>query len=260
LITNCTVTGYDEGSLLDGTYKPHPVNWVCGRIKLGTESNGGYRNITISNCTCLYSNGIALEEVDQGKMENIVINNISMSHTHYYPIYITTGKRNRGPKERTDTSFGGNIQISNITVDDADSFSGIQLCGLPEKPLENIRLSNIQINYRGGGSEEEGTKAYKELGTGYPEPMLIGRCPAYGLYVNHVNGLDLSQITFRTAQEDRRPAVIMKDAKNVYVNHLEAPEVTGISLARFDNTKNVTIIDSPVFDRLYGQIRHIHSQ
>ena len=86
LITNCIVTGYKLGTFLDGTYVPEKVNWVCGRIKLGTESNGGYRNITISNCTCMWSSGLAFEEVDQGRMENIVVDNISMSHVHHYPI------------------------------------------------------------------------------------------------------------------------------------------------------------------------------
>ena len=72
LIANCLVTGYKVGTVLDATYVPEKVNWVCGRIKLGTESNGGYRNITITGCNCFYSSGLAFEEVDQGKMENIV--------------------------------------------------------------------------------------------------------------------------------------------------------------------------------------------
>ncbi|MDE6511312.1 MAG: right-handed parallel beta-helix repeat-containing protein, partial [Muribaculaceae bacterium] len=92
-VTNCNVTGYKCGSLLDGTYVPEKVNWVCGRFKLGTESNGGYRNITLSNSTFNYSSGLAFEEVDQGIMENITVSNITMSHVHHYPIYITTGCR-----------------------------------------------------------------------------------------------------------------------------------------------------------------------
>ena len=71
-VTNCVITGYKMGTLLDGTYIPEKVNWVCGRFKLGTESNGGYRNIALSNCTFMYSSGLAFEEVDQGLMENIV--------------------------------------------------------------------------------------------------------------------------------------------------------------------------------------------
>ena len=114
LINNCIVTGYKLGTFLDGTYIPEKVNWVCGRIKLGTESNGGYRNIAISNCTMMYSSGLAFEEVDQGRMENIAVSNITMNHVHHYPIYITTGCRNRGPREVTSPSYGGDIMISQV--------------------------------------------------------------------------------------------------------------------------------------------------
>ena len=55
MVNNCLVSGYKLGSFLDGTYVPEKVNWVCGRIKLGTESNGGYRDIAITNCTCMWS-------------------------------------------------------------------------------------------------------------------------------------------------------------------------------------------------------------
>lgn len=115
-ITNCVITGYKLGTLLDGSYVPEKVGWVCGRFKLGTESNGGYKNISLSNCTFMYSSGLAFEEVDQGIMENIVVNNITMNHVHHYPIYITTGCRNRGPKERTTVSTGRDIMISEIST------------------------------------------------------------------------------------------------------------------------------------------------
>lgn len=169
LISNCIVTGYQLGTALDGTYVPEKVNWVCGRIKLGTESNGGFRNITITGCNCFYSSGLAFEVVDQGKMENIVVSNISMSHVHHYPIYITTGCRNRGPKERQDVSSARDIQINNLIADDCDSLSGILITGMQGTPIENIRLSNIQIRYRGGVSHGVPTE-YPELGTKYPEP------------------------------------------------------------------------------------------
>ena len=67
-VENCTVTGYKCGTYLDGTKIPEPVGWVCGRIKLGTESNGGYRNIKIKNCRGEHSSGLAFESVDQGLM------------------------------------------------------------------------------------------------------------------------------------------------------------------------------------------------
>ena len=227
LIANCLVTGYKVGTVLDATYVPEKVNWVCGRIKLGTESNGGYRNITITGCNCFYSSGLAFEEVDQGKMENIMVSNISMSHVHHYPIYITTGCRNRGPKERTDVSSARDIQISNVTIDDCDSLSGIQITGMPGYPIENIRLSNIQIRYR-GGVQRQVPVDYPELGTKYPEPAkFLGTCPAYGLFARHVRGLQLSHVTFMPDQPDSRPSIITTDVEGLVMDHVDTPDGLG---------------------------------
>jgi polygalacturonase len=212
LITNCIVTGYKLGTFLDGTYVPEKVNWVCGRIKLGTESNGGYRNITISNCTCMWSSGLAFEEVDQGRMENIVVNNISMSHVHHYPIYITTGCRNRGPKERTDVSSARDIYINNVIADDCDSLAGIIITGMEGYPIRNVTLSNIHIQYRGGGHQV--TKPYREQGTNYPEPRWAGPTPAYGLFARHADGIRLQNVEFELIRPDERPEIVLEDVAN----------------------------------------------
>ena len=213
LITNCIVTGYKLGTFLSGEYIPEKVNWVCGRIKLGTESNGGYRNITISNCTCMWSSGLAFEEVDQGRMENIVVDNISMSHVHHYPIYITTGCRNRGPKEVTRMSSARDIYINNVIADDCDSLAGIIITGMESEPIRNVSLSNIRIQYRGGGKRVE--TPYREQGTNYPEPRWAGPTPAYGLFARHVDGLRLHNVQFELMRPDERPDIIIEDVKNI---------------------------------------------
>ena len=221
LISNCIVTGYQLGTALDGTYVPEKVNWVCGRIKLGTESNGGFRNITITGCNCFYSSGLAFEVVDQGKMENIVVSNISMSHVHHYPIYITTGCRNRGPKERQEVSSARDIQICNLIADDCDTLSGILITGMKGTPIENIRLSNIQIRYRGGVKENVPSE-YPELGEKYPEPgKFLGMCPAYGLFARHVRGLQLQNVTFLLDQPDVRPAILTDDVEDMKMENVE---------------------------------------
>ena len=212
LITNCIVTGYKLGTFLDGTYVPEKVNWVCGRIKLGTESNGCYRNITISNCSCMWSSGLAFEEVDQGRMENIVVTSISLSHVHHYPIYITTGCRNRGPKERTDVSSARDISINNVIADDCDSLAGIIITGMEGEPIRNVSLSDIRIQYRGGGKKV--SKPYREQGTNYPEPRWAGPTPAYGLFARHVDGLQLRNVKFELIRPDERPDIILEDVKN----------------------------------------------
>jgi len=227
-ITNCVITGYQLGSLLDGTYIPEKVSWVCGRFKLGTESNGGYKNISLSNCTFMYSSGLAFEEVDQGIMENIVVSNITMNHVHHYPIYITTGCRNRGPKERTTVSTGRDIMISNMVANDVDSLAGIIVTGMPGEPLRNISLSNIRIQYRGGGIAELAKREYREQGTNYPEPKFAKATPAYGLFARHVDGMEVDNVSFTTLKPDFRPAVMLEDVKNERITNLKAVVQNGV--------------------------------
>ena len=210
-ISNCNITGYKLGSLIDGSYIPEPVNWVCGRFKLGTESNGGYRNIAITNCTFMYSSGLAFEEVDQGRMENIVVSNITMSHVHHYPIYITTGCRNRGPKEVTQRSSARDIYINNVIADDCDSLCSIIITGMKDEPIRNVSLANIRIQYRGGGKRV--TTPYREQGTNYPEPKFAGPTPAYGLYARHVDGLYLDNVRFELMSPDERPDIVLEEVR-----------------------------------------------
>ena len=227
-VTNCNITGYKCGSLIDGTYIPEPVGWVCGRFKLGTESNGGYRNISLTNCTFMYSSGLAFEEVDQGRMENIVVSNITMSHVHHYPIYITTGCRNRGPKEVTRMSSACDIQISNVIADDCDSLCSIIVTGMKDEPIRNVWLSNIRLYFKGGGAKELADKNYREQGTNYPEPKFAGWTPAYGLYARHVEGLHVNDVTFRYERPDYRPAVVLDDVHGATLCDIDAPTEEGV--------------------------------
>ena len=48
-IVNCQVSGFREGTLLDGTMQA--TRSGTGRVKFGTEANGGFRNCTVANCT-----------------------------------------------------------------------------------------------------------------------------------------------------------------------------------------------------------------
>lgn len=240
-VTNCNVTGYKCGSLLDGTYIPEKVNWVCGRFKLGTESNGGYRNISLSNSTFMYSSGLAFEEVDQGIMENITVSNITMSHVHHYPIYITTGCRNRGPKEVTRKSSARDIQISNVIADDCDSLCSIIVTGMPDEPVRNVWLNNIRLHFQGGGAKELVNKDYREQGTNYPEPKFAGQTPAYGLYARHVVGLHANDLTFSYDRPEYRPAVVLDDVRDSKIDDIDAPTEPGVEKIVMFNCENVEI-------------------
>lgn len=242
-VTNCHVTGYKLGTFLDGTRVPEKVNWVCGRFKLGTESNGGYRDITLSNCTFSHSSGLAFESVDRGVMENIYVSNVTMNHVHHYPIYITTGCRNRGPEELTHNSTANNIHISNVTALDCDSLCSIIVTGMPQEPLRNITLSNIHLQFGGGGAKELVNKDYREQGDNYPEPKFAGQTPAYCLYARHVDGLHVNDITASCIRTDYRPVVVLDDVKDAMIRGITAPVADGVDKIVTFNSSDIRIIE-----------------
>src|SRR5438094_152981 len=94
-ITNCYVTGsYQEGTLLDGTWKPFESGVRVprtGRIKCGTESNGGFKNLTISNCIFEGCRGLALETVDGALLEDIAVSNLAMRDIVEMPFFLRLG-------------------------------------------------------------------------------------------------------------------------------------------------------------------------
>jgi polygalacturonase len=242
-IVNCQVSGFIEGTLLDGTMKPKKNG--NGRIKLGTEASGGFRNITIANCTFRACRGLALEEVDGGIMENITIDNLSMMDVPSYPIYITTGRRNRGGAVKAP-SQARNILISNVIATGVEKTSGIQITGLEEAPIEGLRLENIRIFYAGGGTKENASLVPRELDTGYPEPH--GTMPAYGLFARHVRDLELANITVGFDKDDFRPAMNCVDVDGLEVDNFKAKLEPDVPAAVFQGVKNAVIRNSPILD------------
>jgi hypothetical protein len=247
VIVNCQVSGFEEGTLLDGRMLPSKTK--NGRIKFGTEANGGFRNVTVANCTARGCRGIALEEVDGGIMENISISNITMMDVAVYPIYITLGRRNRGP-EVTSVSSARNISISNVIATGIEPFSGIHITGLPGHDIEGVRLENIRLGFKGGGKKEDAARIPPELGIQYPEPRRVGVTPAYGVFARHVRDLELANIRLSFENEDLRPAIVCDDVDGLEIDNFKAQITDGVPAARFEAVKRLVIRNSPALLKL----------
>ena len=245
-IVNCQVSGFVEGTLLDGTMRP--ARSGTGRIKFGTESSGGFRNCTVANCTFRSCHGLALEEVDGGIMDNITINNLTMMDVHDYAIYITTGKRNRTLGVTTNSRMK-NILISNVIADGVGKMSGIQIMGLPEQPVEDVRLDNIRLISNGGGTVKDAAINPKELGTGYPEPGKMGTLPAYGIFVRHARDLELANIHVSLVTNDFRPAAMFSDVQGLEIDNFKPQVAAGIQPAVFAGNVSFTVRNSPVLQK-----------
>jgi polygalacturonase len=166
-ITNSLVSGYDIGSLLDGTYKrtvkaAPDRDGPTGRIKIGTESEGDFRNITISNIVFDRSRGLAFESVDGANIEDVAVSNITMRQISNAPFFIRLGSRMRAP-EGVPVGSIRRISISNVDVYDADPRYGSIISGIPGHDVEDVKLSDIRIVYRGGLTLDQVAKQPADL-------------------------------------------------------------------------------------------------
>jgi polygalacturonase len=246
-ITNCQVSGYREGTLIDGTMVPNKGS--TGRIKFGTESTGGFRNITVSNCTFNHCRGLAIEEVDGGVLENMTISNLSMIDVMEYPIFIRLGDRHRGSPIVSDPVVK-NVLISDVIATGIERMSGIEIMGLEDFPVQNVRLENIRMTFNGHGSLKDAYRDPPELENGYPEPSRFGVMPSYGLYARHVKDLELANIHFDYTGKDLRPAMICEDVDGLQIDNLQAKVAKDVVPAWFYNVEHVTIRNSPKFAKI----------
>ena len=207
----------------------------CNAIKFGTASHAGFRNIAISNCvihkasesnirnwrsmrgvtsdTTVIS-GIALEVVDGGFMDQIVINNITMRDIQT-PLFIRLGSRKTAGNLR-------NIIISGITAYNTSLITS-SITGIPGHQVENVTLRDFILYYTGGANADDAVCPVPENEKEYPENRMFGPAlPAYGLYVRHARNLTIENFQCYTLQPDARPAFVFDDAQNVSLNNFQA--------------------------------------
>jgi polygalacturonase len=277
-ITGCVVSGYDTGSVFDGTYREaQPLapdrDGPTGRIKFGTGSAGGFKNITISNCVFDRSRGLALEAVDGGTIENVTITNIAMRHVSNAAIFLRVGSRAEG---RPVGTIRG-VSISHIVATAVDGRFPIIIAGIPGHPVEDVRLSDIRIVSQGGLSLEAAARQPAELinrfflrGPGaadprdpylppeqvkaYPEPSMFGILPAWGLYVRHAKDLACRDLKWSWDRPDTRPVVVLDDVAGAEFKDVKAPQAGGAPFFVLRQVSDFSVGDSStVPDRQVAQ-------
>jgi polygalacturonase len=240
-ITRCVVSGFDAGTLMDGTRqrtleRAPDRDGPTGRIKIGTESNGAFRNVSISDCVFERSRGLALETVDGGAIENVDVKNITMRDLAGPVVFLRLGNRGRGPAGTPIGSLRG-VKISHVTAEQGDSrYGAILIAGLPGHAVEDVTLEHIRIVARGGltpaiiaqqpaelvnsfflrGTEAGITGARDPLAVplrekAYPEPSMFGLLPAGAIYARHAKNLKVRHVDLGFAEADTRPRVVLDD-------------------------------------------------
>jgi polygalacturonase len=257
-ITNCFVTGgYQEGTVLDGTWKEFEAGVrvpKTGRIKCGTESNGGFKNITISNCVFEKCGGLAIETVDGALAEDISITNITMRDITNLPIFLRLGSRMRGP-EGVPVGQLRRVNISDVVVSNTSPRFASLISGIPGHNIEDLRLSNITVLHPGGGTRQDAAIVPPEKENGYPEPTMFGTLPAYGFYVRHAARVEVSHVDLRFEKDDLRPAFVLDDVQGADFIHVRAQQATGSSSFALKNVSGFNIyISRPLAETYFEKV------
>ena len=256
-ITNCYVTGrYKIGGMLDGSWEPvnsspHPSG--CGRIKFGTESNGGFKNIVISNCIFEDCHGLALETVDGALLEDVAITNITMRGVISAPIFLRLGSRMRGPAGVPAGELR-RVKISNIVASGASSKVASIISGIPGHRIQDVQLTDIYIQQEGGGTKDDSLRALSEKEAEYPEPTMFGVTPACGFFVRHAKGIAMSNIEIKSVKKDLRPAFVLDDVEAGDFFRIKVQPEAGVPAFALKNVTDFSISQSaPVPDTKLSQ-------
>lgn len=229
----------------------------CNAIKMGTESNGGFRNISISNCVVKPSlikepvffgeetgiSAITLEIVDGGVMEGIFINNIQIDGTES-PIFISLANRARPYQKGQVIDHIGSlsdVSISNIRAKNTGK-TGCSITGQPGFPVSNIRLTNLVIEFAGGGTLDDYNREVAYMPKEYPEATMFGTLPSYGFYIRHAENLTFNGIELNTRDRDARPAFFMEDVNASVLNDIQLGSTTATESSILIRSSNDLLI------------------
>jgi polygalacturonase len=209
---------------------------------LGTESTGGFRDITVSNCVVKPSacetvlagtrrglSAIALMIVDGGVMEHILFDNISVQDVDT-PIFIRLG--NRANKFTETAKSPGVGTVRDIVISNVIAHGSSRICssitGIPGHPVEHVLLSNITIVSAGGGVAGDFKQVLPENEAKYPAASTLGsELPAYGIFVRHARDVSLCNITLRHETRDERPGVCLEDVQKADLSRVDLMAPTG---------------------------------
>jgi hypothetical protein len=210
-------------------------------FKCGTESCGDFRNISISNCVfegglgMRHGNpGIALYTVDGGVLDGVVASNVVMRNVGT-PLAIIRGNRDRCSLHGGPGPLGS-IRISNIIATGA-KFTSV-IAGLPDSPVTDVQISGVSITMAVSGIGPNTLEAVPEQPTAYPQPVMFGALPAFGLFMRHVVDLSLSDVKFKAPLEENRPDIVADDVVRLRLRGYENESKTSPTHLWLNNVRD----------------------
>lgn len=266
MITGCNVVTGDDALVVKSSYTLNRfedsenitisdcvISSRSNGIKVGTETNGGMKNLVITNCTLnnVRGSGLALEMCDGGVMDGVCVSNLTMKNVHT-PMFMMIAPRNRGPEGTKDGKIR-NVTISNVIATGPyvpyktvhNSYLAKRLgdeiqepwrpgvintegkapeilpwqvisnfTGLQNNPIENLTLRDIRLQLRGGAKKGDWMQEVPEWKDGdYPEANTYCR-------IWEDDGTPLGKITYKNYP-----------AKGIYFRHVKGLNLSNVQIS-----------------------------
>lgn len=210
------------------------VSSHCNAIKLGTETNGGFRNIIVRGVVVKPSadqssryfglptghSAISLEIVDGGLMSNVDIADITITGTES-PIFVRLADRRRPYAENAPIDKVGSIsgiRLHDILIDGAGP-TGCSITGIEGHPVTDVQISDVTIRHA-GGQPVTAAPADEKIAE-YPEATMWGILPAKGFWLNHTRNVTFRNVNVITDAPDERPLFVATDSPALVTDNCE---------------------------------------
>ncbi len=244
-VIGCKTSGYLLGTLLDGTYQPSPYLstdkvGVLGRIKLGTDSIAGFRNVLIADCICENTRGLQLGAIDGGVLEDVTFRDINLVNPVNHPIFLRLSARNRAPRG-AGVAKVRRVRFTDIQVSGARREYPCGVVGIPDGIIEDVSFRGVHVHAAGGGTAEDAARQVPERRNSSLEPSFMGTLPAHGLYARHVRNLSLTDLSFDTAAPDARPAIALENVDGAVIGGLTSPKPRDAAIRADAACRNVAV-------------------
>ena len=145
-------------------------------------------------------------------MEDVFFKNIEIVDGLSSPLFIRLGARMRSP-EGTPVGKIRRIKIDGLTVKSAQSWTSCIITGIPGHCVEDVEISNLSINYKGGFKRKDSRIIPPEFEKDYPEPWMFGTVPAKGFFLRHTRNIRFNNVSFTFDRKDRRPLIAKIDSQ-----------------------------------------------
>jgi polygalacturonase len=227
------------------------LSTCCNGFKIGTETEGGFENIKFSDSVIFNKDvpykqrviaGLALEIVDGGWIDGVTVKNIQMQRSRT-PIFIRLGNRKR---VHNYPQHGlRNVDIENVQATEALVPSSIT--GVAGTEVRDVTLAHLHLQGVIKGSSDWVKRPVSEKESAYPESRMFGMLPASGLYVRHVRGLRLNDLTFTAPPGEGRPTIILDDVIGARLNGIgSSPIVSGMPVILQSNSPDVQVLKQSI--------------